>query len=113
MATIYYDDDADLGLLAGKTIGILGYGSQGHAHALNLRDSGVNVARLMKRRGFKSALVVSQWFHVARTRLCLEQEGIETYAAPSDGKVLVKEPYFVGREMFALPAYAFRLDELR
>lgn len=43
MATIYYDDDADLGLLAGKTIGILGYGSQGHAHALNLRDSGVNV----------------------------------------------------------------------
>ena len=77
------------------------------------RDSGVNVARLMKRRGFKSALVVSQWFHVARTRLCLEQEGIETYAAPSDGKVLVKEPYVVGREMLALPAYAFRLDELR
>jgi len=43
MATIYYDDDADLGLLADKTIAVLGYGSQGHAHALNLRDSGVNV----------------------------------------------------------------------
>jgi ketol-acid reductoisomerase len=41
--TIYYDDDADLGLLKGKTVAILGYGSQGHAHAQNLRDSGVNV----------------------------------------------------------------------
>jgi ketol-acid reductoisomerase len=40
---IYYDDDADLGLLEGKTIAILGYGSQGHAHALNLKDSGCDV----------------------------------------------------------------------
>jgi ketol-acid reductoisomerase len=39
-ARIYYDHDADLGLLKGKTIAIIGYGSQGHAHALNLRDSG-------------------------------------------------------------------------
>jgi len=38
-----YDDDADLGLLEGKTVAILGYGSQGHAHALNLKDSGVDV----------------------------------------------------------------------
>ncbi len=42
-AKIYYDNDADLSLLEGKTVAILGYGSQGHAHALNLRDSGVNV----------------------------------------------------------------------
>lgn len=42
-AKIYYDNDADLSLLKGKTIAILGYGSQGHAHAQNLRDSGVNV----------------------------------------------------------------------
>ena len=42
-ATIYYDNDADLSLLKGKTIAILGYGSQGHAQAQNLRDSGVNV----------------------------------------------------------------------
>ncbi len=38
-----YDDDADLGRLDGKTVAIIGYGSQGHAHALNLRDSGVSV----------------------------------------------------------------------
>ena len=42
-ARIYYDQDADLGLLRGKTIGIIGYGSQGHAHALNLKDSGQDV----------------------------------------------------------------------
>ena len=42
-AKIYYDQDADLGLLKNKSIAIIGYGSQGHAHALNLRDSGQNV----------------------------------------------------------------------
>ena len=42
-ATIYYDNDADLSLLKDKTIAILGYGSQGHAQAQNLRDSGCNV----------------------------------------------------------------------
>ncbi len=40
---MFYDDDADLSLLDGKTVAILGYGSQGHAHALNLKDSGVSV----------------------------------------------------------------------
>jgi ketol-acid reductoisomerase len=43
MATLYYDKDADLSLLDGKTVAIIGYGSQGHAHALNLKDSGVDV----------------------------------------------------------------------
>ena len=43
MATIYYEKDADLSLLDGKKIAIIGYGSQGHAHALNLKDSGCDV----------------------------------------------------------------------
>jgi ketol-acid reductoisomerase len=42
-AKIYYDQDADLGLIKGKKIAIIGYGSQGHAHALNLKDSGQDV----------------------------------------------------------------------
>ena len=42
-ATMFYDQDADLGLLKGKTIAIIGYGSQGHAQAQNLRDSGCKV----------------------------------------------------------------------
>ena len=43
MARMYYDADANLDLLNGKTVAIIGYGSQGHAHALNLKESGVNV----------------------------------------------------------------------
>ncbi|BAY86726.1 ketol-acid reductoisomerase [Calothrix parasitica NIES-267] len=43
MARMYYDSDANLDLLAGKTIAIIGFGSQGHAHALNLKESGMNV----------------------------------------------------------------------
>src|SRR5512133_1163919 len=43
MPRIFYDSDADLGLLTGKTIAVMGYGSQGHAHANNLKDSGCNV----------------------------------------------------------------------
>ena len=44
MATIYYDNDADLSIIQSKKVAIIGYGSQGHAHALNLKDSGVDVA---------------------------------------------------------------------
>ncbi|MFQ5846457.1 MAG: ketol-acid reductoisomerase [Candidatus Methylomirabilales bacterium] len=43
MAKLYYDKDADLSLLKGKTIAVIGYGSQGHAHALNLKDAGFTV----------------------------------------------------------------------
>jgi ketol-acid reductoisomerase len=43
VAEIYYDDDADLSLIQAKKVAVIGYGSQGHAHALNLRDSGVDV----------------------------------------------------------------------
>ena len=43
MAEMFYDDDADLSLIQGKNVAVIGYGSQGHAHALSLRDSGVDV----------------------------------------------------------------------
>jgi ketol-acid reductoisomerase len=57
MVKIYYDKDANLKLLAGKVIGIVGYGSQGHAHAQNLRDSGcqVIVSELKDTPGWKAA----------------------------------------------------------
>ncbi|HEU0244438.1 MAG TPA: NAD(P)-binding domain-containing protein, partial [Candidatus Limnocylindrales bacterium] len=42
-ARMYYDADADLSALDGQTVAVIGYGSQGHAHALNLRDSGLHV----------------------------------------------------------------------
>ena len=50
---VYYDRDADMSLLRGKKIAIIGYGSQGHAHALNLRDSGMDV-RVGLRKGSAS-----------------------------------------------------------
>ena len=54
MAEIFYDSDADLSVIQGKKVAIVGYGSQGHAHAQNLRDSGVEVVIALK-EGSKSA----------------------------------------------------------
>src|SRR5499427_7224269 len=48
---VYYDRDADLNLVKGKKVAIIGYGSQGHAHALNLRDSGVKEVAVALRKG--------------------------------------------------------------
>ncbi|MGW3797218.1 ketol-acid reductoisomerase [Dermacoccus nishinomiyaensis] len=53
MAEMFYDDDADLSIIQGKKVAVIGYGSQGHAHALNLRDSGVDV-RIGLAEGSKS-----------------------------------------------------------
>ena len=58
MAQLFYDSDADLSLLNGKTVAIIGYGSQGHAHALNLKDSGINVVVGLY-EGSRSALKAS------------------------------------------------------
>src|SRR2546427_8266341 len=53
MAVIHYEKDADAALIAGRKVAVLGYGSQGHAHALNLKESGVDV-RVGLREGSKS-----------------------------------------------------------
>src|SRR6185437_2759321 len=52
---VYYDSDADLNLIKGKKVAVVGYGSQGHAHALNLRDSGVKDVAVALREGSASA----------------------------------------------------------
>ena len=52
---VYYDRDADLNLIKGKKVAVIGYGSQGHAHALNLRDSGVKDVAVALRKGSGSA----------------------------------------------------------
>jgi ketol-acid reductoisomerase len=69
MATIYYDRDADLSLIRAKRVAVFGYGSQGHAHALNLRDSGVTV---------RVALPPA-----SRSRAAAQKDGIEV-VTPAD-----------------------------
>ena len=59
MARIFYQQDCDLQKLSGKTVAIIGYGSQGHAHALNLKDSGVDV-RVGLREGSKNWAVAEE-----------------------------------------------------
>src|SRR5690625_7087060 len=48
---VFYDKDCDLSLIKGRTVAVIGYGSQGHAHALNLNDSGINVVVGMRKGG--------------------------------------------------------------
>ena len=52
---VYYDRDADINLVKGKKVVVVGYGSQGHAHTLNLRDSGVKNVAVALRKGSASA----------------------------------------------------------
>ena len=64
MPTLFYDSDADLGRLTGRTIAILGYGSQGHAHAQNLRDSGCTVVVGLHDGSRSRARAEQDGFHV-------------------------------------------------
>ena len=65
MTDLYYDDDADLAVLTEKTVAIIGYGSQGHAHALSLRDSGVDVVVGLKEGSSSRAKAEEQGLKVA------------------------------------------------
>jgi len=82
MAKIYYDKDCDLALLEGKTIGIIGYGSQGHAQAQNLRDSGVKVivAEVEGGAGWKKA--TEDGFEVMKAADTAKQADIIVMLAP-------------------------------
>jgi len=84
MAKMYYDADADLSLLDGKTIGIVGYGSQGHAQALNLRDSGgkVIVAEAPGSKAWKAAEKAG--FKVSDTTDVAKKADIIVFLAPDD-----------------------------
>lgn len=74
------------------------------------RENAAFSAPLLRQHGIRSALVCTQWFHVRRTCVCLGQEGITAHAAPCGGRVLTRTPWFVARELAALPIYTLRLD---
>src|SRR3712207_1523784 len=91
MAEIYYDDDADLGLISSRKVAVLGYGSQGHAHALSLRDSGVDV-----RVGLPEG---------SSSRAKAEQEGLRVVtpaeAAAEADVIMILAPDTVQRTIYA------------
>lgn len=91
MAEIYYEDDAGLALITRRTVAVLGYGSQGHAHALSLRDSGVDL-----RVGLPDG---------SRSRPRAEAEGLRVVApaeaAAEADLVMVLAPGTVQRSLYA------------
>ena len=91
MLEIFYDDDADLALVQGRQVAVLGYGTQGHAHALNLRDSGVDV-----RVGLPET---------SKSRAAAEAEGLRVVtpaeACAEADLIMVLAPDTVQRHLFA------------
>jgi ketol-acid reductoisomerase len=91
MPEIFYDDDADLSLVQARKVAVLGYGSQGHAHALNLRDSGVDV-----RVGLPET---------SKSRAAAEAEGLRVVtpaeACAAADLIMVLAPDTVQRHLFA------------
>ncbi|QEG37889.1 ketol-acid reductoisomerase [Bythopirellula goksoeyrii] len=83
-ATIYYDKDADLKALAGKTVAIIGYGSQGHAHAQNLRDSGVKVVVGQRPGGPNYELAVSHGFEPVSAEEAAKQGDVVNILLPDE-----------------------------
>jgi len=83
-AKIYYDKDADLALLKDKTIAILGYGSQGHAHAQNLRDSGCSVIIGQRPGSQNYDLAVSHGFEPLPLEEATEQGDIINMLLPDE-----------------------------
>ena len=69
-AKMYYDNDADPAALAGQTVAIIGYGSQGHAHALNLHESGVDVVVGLAPGSKSRALAADAGLRVVRRGRC-------------------------------------------
>ena len=82
MAELFYDDDADLSIIQGRNVAVIGYGSQGHAHALNLRDSGVDV-RVGLAEGSKSrAKAEAEGLRVLSVAEAVEEADVIVILAP-------------------------------
>ena len=79
---MYYDDDADLSLIQGKKVAVIGYGSQGHAHALNLRDSGVDVRVGLREGSASIAKAEQEGLRVLPVAQAVEEANVIVILAP-------------------------------
>ena len=84
MAKMYYDKDCDLGLIKGKKIAIIGYGSQGHAHAQNLRDSGMDVVVGLRPSSARWKTVIEDGLQVAETAEAAKMADIVMILTPDE-----------------------------
>ncbi len=84
MAKMYYDKDCDLGLLKGKKIAIIGYGSQGHAHAQNLRDSGMDVVVGLRTDSARWGTVIQDGLKVVETAEAAKMADIIMILTPDE-----------------------------
>ena len=89
--TIYYDEDADSTVLDDKTVAVLGYGSQGHAHALNLSDSGVDVVVGLRKESSSRSAAESDGLDVATPREAAERADIVSMLVPDTVQPAVYE----------------------
>jgi len=84
LANVFYDRDADPTALAGKTVAVIGYGSQGHAHALNLKDSGVRVVVGLKRKSGRWDKVVEDGLEVMEVDQATQSADVVMILVPDE-----------------------------
>ena len=89
MAELYYDDDADLSVIAGKKVAVIGYGSQGHAHSLNLRDSGVDVTVGLREGSSSRAKAENEGLKVATVAEAVAGADVVVILAPDQVQRIV------------------------
>src|SRR6266700_3662738 len=92
-AKVYMDTDADLGALKNKTLAVLGFGSQGHAHALNLKDSGMNVIVGLYEGSKSVPLAREKGFEVCGTDDAVRRGDVIFVALPDTKQAAVYEKY--------------------
>src|SRR5260221_12610451 len=85
MMKVYYEKDADLSLIRGRKVTIVGYGSQGHAHAQNLNDSGVKVTVGLRRGGASWDKAKKAGLHVAEVADAVKSADIVMMLMPDEG----------------------------
>jgi ketol-acid reductoisomerase len=109
MATVYYDKDADPRALRGKTIAVIGYGSQGHAHAQNLRDSGYDVVIGLQAGSKSWAKAEQDGFSVRETADAARNAEVVGQLVPDQHhpEAYEKVAPYMGRGRTRLVAHAF------
>ena len=93
---VYYDKDADLSLIKGKQVAIVGYGSQGHAHALNLKDSGINVTVALRKGGASWTKAVNAGLQVKEIAEAARQADLVMILLPDENHAEIYRDHLHG-----------------